>query len=366
MYLLMNKNTVVAKFDVNGNGTMEYISILSVNDRLVPSWINKKELETFISNRKAPKHRQHIDLLLKRCGCDTISGYLRVSHALSLNDTFWVKEDKDIGMTWENVSLYRNKFNQVIAKIAFDGGMYGEQFSSTSPELNTGGTFAKCWVREDGIIKLLKKGSSGAANAGLEPFSEYYSCQILDALGIEHVDYSLHSSKGEYYTKCRLFTDEKYGYIPYSAVSKNGNIGQVVDFYRRNGVYDDVADMLIADSVMLNEDRHLGNFGFIVDNDTGNFVDTAPLHDHNISLLCYAMESDFGNIYQYMSMLNKGPKLGGDFIALAKELMTPRMRIKLNNMYGFKFKKHTRHNLPEWRLEELSKIVNYQIRMILS
>ena len=40
--------------------------------------------------------------------------------------------------------------------------------------------------------------------------------------------------------------------------------------------------MLIADAVILNQDRHLGNFGFIVENDTGKIVATAPLYDHNI------------------------------------------------------------------------------------
>lgn len=45
---------------------------------------------------------------------------------------------------------------------------------------------------------------------------------------------------------------------------------------------EDLADMIIADAVMLNQDRHLGNFGFIVENDTGKIVKTAPLYDHNI------------------------------------------------------------------------------------
>ena len=38
-----------------------------------------------------PKHRAHIAALLKEYGCDTLEGYLNVTHALSLNDTFWVR-----------------------------------------------------------------------------------------------------------------------------------------------------------------------------------------------------------------------------------------------------------------------------------
>lgn len=363
MYYLLNKDDIVAKFNIMGSGVLEHIDVIQVDNSKVPFWIN--DLETFISNRKAPKHREHIMELLKQCNCDTLSGYLDVTHALSLNDTFWVKKVTEKDLTWDKVSLYRNKFNSTIAKIAFDGGMYGEQFSSTSPEFTTGGTFAKCWIRENGVIKLLKRGSSGAMNAGLEPYSEYYCSQILAALGLNHVDYNLTHRHGKLASKCDLFTSEEYGLIPYSALSKDGNIGRIINFYRKQGLYNNIAPMFIADSIMFNEDRHLGNFGFIVNNKTPKIECTAPLYDHNIALLCYALEDDLINLPRYMRENNKGPRLGGDFIPLAKELMTPEMRKRLINMHGFKFKKHPRYNLPDWRLDLLNKIVNQQIENIL-
>lgn len=70
----------------------------------------------------------------------------------------------------QEVSLFRNPFNEVIAHTAFDGGMYGDNLSTPSPEYGTDGTFAKCWIRENDEIKMLKHGSSGARNAGLEPY----------------------------------------------------------------------------------------------------------------------------------------------------------------------------------------------------
>lgn len=363
MYYLLNKNNIVATFNVNGTGNLEYIELLQVDKNNIPFWIN--DLETFISNRKAPKHRQHIEKLLKQCNCDTISGYLDVSHALSLNDTFWVKRSNQIDLDWNKVSLYRNKFNNTIAKIAFDGGMYGENFSSTSPEFTTGGTFAKCWVRENGVIKLVKRGSTGAINAGLEPYSEFYCSQILEALQIKHVDYKLTNKNKKIATKCNLFTSEEYGLIPYSALSKNGNIGQIVNFYKEKGLYEYISSMFIADSIMFNEDRHLGNFGFIVNNNTNKIEDTAPLYDHNIALLCYAMTDDFKDINKYITSNNKGPKLGGEFITIAKELLTPSMRKKLINMHGFKLRKHPKYNLPDWRIDQLNCLINKQIELIL-
>ena len=67
--------------------------------------IGYKSLTGFLERRKAPKHREHIQRLLERFGCDDLEGFLNVTHAVSLNDTFWVKRaDRDI--SWDQVSLY--------------------------------------------------------------------------------------------------------------------------------------------------------------------------------------------------------------------------------------------------------------------
>lgn len=88
-YFLMNKDTVMAYFEVHGNDSLEYISSLKVtkgyNEKLI------RDLGAFLLDRRAPKHREHIEELLRRSGCNTLSGFLDVSHALSLNDTIWVK-----------------------------------------------------------------------------------------------------------------------------------------------------------------------------------------------------------------------------------------------------------------------------------
>ena len=359
----MNKDTVMAYFEVHGNGSLEYISGLKATKDYNDKFIG--DLGAFLLDRRAPKHREHIEELLRRSGCNTLSGFLDVSHALSLNDTIWVKGYEQNNICWDKVSLYRNRFNSVISRVAFTGGMYGYELSTTSPEYGTNGSFAKCWIREDGIIKLIKQGSSGASNAGLEPFSEFYTSQVMEALGIKHVDYTLTHRYGRLASKCNLFTNEKYGLIPFSKIAGTVPIGSVVAFYKEHGIMERLAEMLIADSITFNEDRHLGNFGFIIDNDIFKIMETAPLYDHNISLLCYAVQEDFNNIEKYIRGNNKGHKLGGDFVSIAKEVLTPKMRKRLINIHGFKFKKHRRYNLPDWRLEALNKIVNNQIEKIL-
>lgn len=365
MYVLMNKDIEIALFDIVEQFGEEHIDIKQFKEQLMFSWMTN--LERFILNRKAPKHREHIDKLMKQCGCESLAGFLDVTHALSLNDTFWIKKYDDKRLKWDNVSLYRNSFNETIAKIAFDGGLYGENFSSTSPEFGTDGMFAKCWVRENNSIKLIKRGSEGEINAGLEPYSEYYASQIINALGIKHVEYDLGTKHNNVVSKCNLFTSEKYGLVTLQKYYRNiFSISDLIKFYDKLGLRDYISQLLVVDSLIFNEDRHLGNLGFIFDNDTGKIVDTAPFYDHNISLLCYAMRDDFIDIRGYIRNNNKGHKMGGNsFEAVGRALMTPDMRTRLINISDFKFTRHKKYNLPEWRLIELEKLVRHQIKLLL-
>ena len=132
-YFLMNRDEKVMLFTSEKN---EYGEVLleeqEVFDISLPPGF--EDIQIFIAHRQAPKHRKHILKLLRRAGCEDLEGFLRVSKALSLNDTFWVKPAKS-RLCWKEVSLYQNDFNEVIAQIAFDGGDYETDFSSTSPEM---------------------------------------------------------------------------------------------------------------------------------------------------------------------------------------------------------------------------------------
>ena len=69
---------------------------------------------------------------MRELGLTTRHDFIGMIHCLSLTDTFWMKRE-DEALTWDDVSLYRNPFDDVIARIAFDGtGMYGRQNSPTS------------------------------------------------------------------------------------------------------------------------------------------------------------------------------------------------------------------------------------------
>lgn len=138
---------------------------------------------------------------------------------------------------------------------------------------------AKSWRRIKNNILLYKSGTEGFANSGLEPYSEYYASQIAKTMDLHYVDYGLSKWKGKLCSTCLLFTNENVSYIPVGRIIKTGGIESVIDYYKKLGesYYQELLDMLVFDAVILNEDRHFGNFGFLIDNKSNKIVGCAPI-----------------------------------------------------------------------------------------
>ncbi len=358
-YVLLNKDVEIAEFEVDT--VFDTIKIIEQSVEL-PYWFDN--IGDFIRNRRAPKQRENIEELLRLSGCDTLQGFLDISHALSLVDTFWVKRI-DSGLCWKNVSLYTHPFNEVIAKTAFEGGLHGRQLSTTSPEYGTDGSFAKCWIREGEQIRMLKRGSSGARNAGLEPYSEFYASQLVKTFTNEFVTYGLRMHNRRICSVCDLFTSEDYGYLPYAAVDRgNSSVESVLCKMQEFGLEEKTKRMFVIDAVILNEDRHKNNFGFIVDNRTQEIVGMAPLFDHNISLLPYAEEGEF--VYGGDYLRRKGPRIGDDWIKTAAMCLDSKTRKNLIQLSDFRFERHAKYNLPDWRLDALEGLIRTNIQKILN
>ena len=122
---------------------------------------------------------------------------------------------ENANLHWSEINLYTNDFSDIVSRTAFETGLHGLKLSSTSPEFTSEGSFAKCWMKEKDGIYLYKKGSDGFANSGLEPYSEYYASQAADILCRESVMYDLFKYKGALVSRCRMFTSEKEGFVPF-------------------------------------------------------------------------------------------------------------------------------------------------------
>lgn len=360
MYQLMNKDKVVATYrERKSLDNFSYEEIELLDEYLPYGFIT---INDWIDGRQVAKHRRSIGKLMFELGINDRHNFIGMARCLSLTDTFWMKR-ADEELTWSEVSLYRNPFDDIIARIAFDGtGMYGRQNSPTSPEFATSGSFAKCWIREGNDISLLKRGSEGFANAGFEPYSEKLASDLLAAAGVDHVPYTLVNFHKALASKCPIFTSESVGFVAaHRFFNKPMETEEMLAFAAEHGAEDAFREMVVMDGVMANVDRHPGNYGFLVDNDTGEILRMAPLFDQNMACLPLMMELD--DFDEYLATL--GPRIGTDFVEVAKALLTADIRAKLIALKDFEYT-DPGFGYPSWKLDVVNRLKNRQIDRILS
>ena len=360
-YVLLNKDIPMLEFHCQRNefGEPEFFEDYW---HTVLRPIGYQNLTGFLDHRKAPKHRKHIQQLLEQYGCDDPEGFLRVTHALSLNDTFWVRE-ADSGLTWREVSLYTNPFSEIISEAAFDGIISETDLSSTSPEFGTDGYYAKCWRRENGGIFLYK---SGSTHYEVEPLSEYLAAQLSSRLCPGAVPYDMDFYHDKLVSKCPLFTNEAVGLAKAGAsfYGEERTIPELLAFFEGIGSGDAFRRMCVLDAVILNTDRHYGNFGVLFNTDTLEIQGMAPVFDHNRSLLPELDNDQLADPAWYLRRCR--PRLGQDFIRNARGLLTDNIHRDLTELEDFTFQQHPYIHADQARLDALSKIVQEQVRLILS
>ncbi len=91
-YTLINKETPLCDFIIEGEGELELCKIVKKYKPL-PFWCDP--ISTWVANRSAAKHRTHVNKILEYCGGKTKSGFIALTHCLSLTDTLWVKSDRE-------------------------------------------------------------------------------------------------------------------------------------------------------------------------------------------------------------------------------------------------------------------------------
>lgn len=367
LYTLINKETPLCDFTIEGEGELELCRIIK-EYRPLPFWLGS--VSTWVTNRSAAKHREHVNKILEMCGGKTKSGFIALTHCLSLTDTLWVKSNRE-DVSWKELNLYENNFDEVISRLSFDGnGLFGIQMSTTSPELTTDGSYDKCWLNEKDGIHLIKTGSYGARNTGLEPYGEVLASQVFSKI-CNSIEYKLRRYDGRVVSDCKLFTNEEFGYKPISIFLKNGvkyGLAETMDIYRQAGCEDAFRRMIVADCITLNCDRHFGNFGFLVNNATFETSVLNPCFDFNMCFVPFAEEGfDFGkeglDFDNYLS--KRGPVIGSNYVAPAKAIMTPEIKKCVEEIREIRLELECDSKFSEKRLRQMNMIKNVQCDRIL-
>ena len=322
----------------------------------------------WLERRVIPKNRAFVDEILQALGltANDTKGIIDVCKGLSLNDSYWVVPEGFTGR-FSEYNLYENRFSEILALVAYTGAGAAEAAFTTSPELTTNGMLPKAWrfIDHDGIY-LYKGGTSGAANTGNEPFSEYYACQVAQAMGLNAVSYELENWKGILASKCKLFTDINTAFIPIGYLIESGGLPACLDYYKQLGreALEQVHSMLVFDAVIYNEDRHYGNFGVLRDNHSGKVLGPAPIFDNGLSLFNFAMDNDLAELDAY-AKTRTTPYNGVSYEAICAEVMGLRQREQLRRLVGFRFTRHPQLNLPEPRLIAIEKHLQKRVRQLL-
>ena len=202
-YTLKLFDTPLIKFHASEDSSDPEITILWINEAdrsLLPldmGELSEGNIGKWLKRRTIPGNRAFVRAFLAKCGLsiNRPMSIISVSKGLSLNDSYWVLEEGFEG-SFAKLNLYENRFNRILAYIAFTG--YGSSIRSTfgsSPEFTTNGMLPKCWRRVSGKIVLYKGGTSGASNAGHEPYSEFYASQVAQTMGIHAIPYDLPDGK---------------------------------------------------------------------------------------------------------------------------------------------------------------------------
>lgn len=328
---------------------------------------NNNGIIKWLQNRVIPKNRTFVNEILKtlNLSMNDTKGIIDICKGLSLNDSFWITP-KGFKGSFNDYNLYENKFSEILSLVAYTGAGQSHDAFTTSPELTTHGMLPKAWryIENDGIY-LYKGGTFGAANAGKEPYSEYYAYQIANAMGINAICYDLENWKGILASKCKLFTNIDTAYVPIGRIVRTGGIKACLDYYNQLGsnFLEHLRNMLVFDAVIYNEDRHFGNFGILRDNQTGRITEPAPIFDNGMSLFNFAMDEGLIDTDSYAK--TRTTPYGVSFETICATVIERKQIQQLRKLIDFQFKRHPKLNLPEYRLNKIEKHIQVRVRQLL-
>lgn len=304
--ILMNKNTEVLLAEYE-SGLSVFTKIIEVYDinyapYILKSFyedndINNDSLKTNLSDwfrsRGIPSWRDKLDLLLHRLDINVPNELLDKAFGLSLSDQYWLKPyDSDI--LYDDINFFDKTFDYsefMEASLSKNSKTITRESSLKTPNNTTDGMLKKAWIIDRGTRYLLK---GGYKNEILQPFNEVLASEICKRLGFNHVEYILDTYKDMVVSKCPCFINKDTEFITCYQIRNSMMRHETLEDYEDyikvledNGIKNariELENMYILDFLIMNEDRHLNNFGIIRDVNTLKWLCVAPIFDNGMSL----------------------------------------------------------------------------------
>ncbi|WP_235853129.1 hypothetical protein [Helicobacter labacensis] len=390
-YTLKNKDRDVLEFEVSNEGKDLHFKVL--NETLLPYYIringaNEKHLLRWLYRRKVPDNRCFAFSILNALegGLEADEknplAYLNTTLALSLKDSFWVVPTNKAHLyAWANVNLFENEFNPILQRVAFGGGRGQTQGQILSPEPTTDGMLRKWWQRTPKGIELVK----GAGDDDIyrfvtarEPLCEYYMPQVAQVMGLDCVVYGLEKGIGEWgrrerLSTCPLFTSQEVGFLaiweclPYEVLTKRGldfDYGKMREAIEAVMGKQAFSDLMLFDAIIGNIDRHLGNFGMLVNNDTNELIESAPIFDNGRALFNFLRRWGIDRYYHlhYFQPYYFKSYFGYRFDRLVEMHATPKSLDLCDKLQDFTFTPHPKYRPSRGLTKACSEVVRQRAK----
>ena len=298
-FTVMHKDRKVAAIREDGTCTiyapsfMPYNLCLEEAGDLDTRLNNLNNFYYWCSSRVLPPDRKYAKEILNSIGArqtatDRDRAAISISyHGLSLTDVYWIKFNRE-NVSFADLSLFRHSLSGALADVSLNGRSLTVQNAElikpndAAGDIGTQGVAPKAWVWEDGTFYLLKNGDDRDVQ------SELLASKIARCFRVDSVAYEPSSFEGKLVSRSRIVTSEDESLVSMEAV----------DVYCVNHELDRDAFVLkkdaytyymmnLIDYLVGNTDRHWGNWGFLVSNDTNKMKKLYPLMDFNKSFLSY-------------------------------------------------------------------------------
>lgn len=296
---VMHKDRRVARIYEDGRCTINYPSFMPYNLYLESSddfdsrVNNLNNFYYWCASRVLTLDRKYAKEILCTIGAsqavtDKDRAMIAVSyHGLTLTDVFWIRAAGE-KIEFSELNLYNHSLSDAFADVSLRGKDITIQNSElimtkdVAGDVGTPGVAPKAWIRQNGDFYLMKDGDERDVEA------ELLASKIVGCFKIDYVPYEEDYFDDVKVSKCKIITSEDRSIVPYEFIDiycVNREINKL-EFVLKKDSYAYYM-MNIVDYLIGNTDRHWGNWGFFVDNNTNKLQGLYYLMDFNKSFLSY-------------------------------------------------------------------------------
>lgn len=297
-YTLMHKETPVLEMTLHRiTGAVGAVNRIMSTDHapvgtVIRGYISHQMLNDWWKGRGIPASRDGLKSALDVLEMRGTGMLVEKCFGLSLSDQYWVCP-AGTDLKWADVNFFWNDFSEDMGDVLFGVKLNSDHADLMSPDNTSDGWLKKKWKILDGTRCLVKAGSGTVHQ---EAYNEVVATMLCETLNIPHIPYRLTTVEDAPCCICDNFIDEHTELVSAWAVmqmTKKPNHQSVYQHYIAcceklgiEGIAHTVNQMIVLDYLMMNEDRHQGNFGLIRNAETLEWLRPAPIFDTG-SALCF-------------------------------------------------------------------------------